>query len=81
MASTEDRIRKLIEENLEVDGQALASSADLNVSLMEAGVSSRDLVAFAKLVSHEFNVQFTSEDCARLKSVRELIGFLDARAG
>ena len=81
MASTEDRIRKLIEENLEVDGQPLASSVDLNVSLMEAGVSSRDLVAFAKLVSHEFNVQFASEDCARLKSVRDLIGFLDARAG
>lgn len=74
MTSTEDRIRKLIGENLEIDGATL----DLNSSLIEAGVSSMDLVAFAKLVSQEFGVSFSPDDCARLNSVRALIGFLDS---
>ncbi len=74
MTSTEDRIRKLIGENLEIDGSTL----DLNISLTEAGVSSMDLVSFAKLVSQEFGVSFSPDDCARLNSVRALIGFLDS---
>ena len=81
MTSTEDRIRKLIDENLEVDGRPLGPLLDLNISLIEAGVSSMDLVAFAKLVSQEFNVAFSPDDCAKLNSVRDLIGFLDSHAG
>lgn len=74
MTSTEDRIRNLINENLEIDGSAL----DLNGGLTDAGVSSMDLVAFAKVVAKEFNVAFTPDDCANLKSIRELIERLDA---
>ena len=81
MSATEDRIRKLVNENLEVDGQPIALPEDLNLSLTEAGVSSLDLVAFAKLVAQEFNVTFTLDDCARLNTVRALIEFLDTQAG
>ncbi|MCY3764144.1 MAG: acyl carrier protein [Gemmatimonadetes bacterium] len=78
MASTEDRLRKLIAENLEVDGQPIALPDDLNISLMEAGISSVDLVAFAKLVAQEFDVKFSLEDCGEVKSVRELVDRLNA---
>ena len=78
MASTEDRIRKLVAENLEVDGRAIALPDDLNISLMEAGISSVDLVAFAKLVAQEFDVKFTLQDCGEVKSVRDLCNRLDA---
>lgn len=81
MATTEERIRQLVNENLEVDGQSLNLPPDLNISLTDAGVSSLDLVAFAKVVSQEFNVTFTLDDCVNLNSVRELIGFIDAGAG
>ena len=77
MASSEDRIRTLINENLGVDG----SSLDLNLSLSDAGVSSIDLVAFAKVVAGEYGITFTPQDCASLGSVRELIDFIDSRAG
>ena len=77
MASTEDRLRKLIAENLEVDGQPIALPDDLNISLVESGISSVDLVAFAKLVAQEFEVKFTLEDCGEVKSVRELVDRLD----
>lgn len=78
MASTEDRIRNLVAENLEVDGKPIALPEDLNISLMESGMSSLDLVEFAKVVSVEFDVKFTLEDCVRIKSIQELVEFLDA---
>lgn len=78
MASTAERIRNLIAENLEVDGQPIALPDDLGISLQEAGISSVDLVAFAKIVEGEFGVKFTLEDCANLNSVQELVAQLDA---
>ena len=78
MASTEDRLRSLIAENLEVDGKPIALPDDLNISLMEAGISYVDLVAFAKLVAQEFDVKFSLEDCGEVKSVRELVDRLNA---
>ena len=77
MASSENRIRALINENLGVDGQ----SVDLSLSLTDAGVSSIELVAFAKVVAREYGLTFTPQDCASLGSVRELIDFIDSRAG
>ncbi len=81
MATTEQRVRQLVSDNLEVDGQSLDLPADLNISLIDAGISSLDLVAFAKVVAQEFNISFTPEDCASVNSVRELIQFIDAGAG
>lgn len=81
MSATADRLRKLVSENLEVDGTPVSLPEDLNASLLDAGVSSVDLVAFGKLVSQEFNVKFTLEDCANLNSVQSLVEHLDANAG
>lgn len=78
MATTADRIRKLIEDNLEVDGQSIALPDDLNISLSEAGVSSVDILAFAKLVAEEFNMEFSPQDCVDVKTVQELVSRLDA---
>ena len=80
MSSTGDRIRQLINDNLEVDGQPIDVPDDLNLSLAEAGVSSTDLVAFAKLVSREFDVKFAPEDCA-VKNMQQLVELLDSRVG
>ena len=81
MSSTVDRLRKLVSDNLEVDGEPVNLPDNLNASLLDAGVSSVDLVAFGKLVSQEFNVKFTLEDCSNLNSVQSLIEHLDANAG
>ena len=76
MASTEERVRQLVSDNLEVDGQPLNLSADLNTGLTELGVSSLDVVAFAKLVSKEFNITFTIEDCETVNTIQKLIDHL-----
>ncbi len=81
MPSTEERIRKLVDDNLEIEGRAQGQPLNLNASLRDSGVSSVDFVAFARVVAQEFNVNFAAEDCTDLNSVGELIKFLEARAG
>ncbi len=80
MASTEDRLRKLISENLEVDGQPLSADLDFNKSLSEVGVSSMDLISFAAVVQDEFNVKLTPENCAEPQKLSALVEHLDANA-
>ena len=80
MASTEERVRKLISENLEVDGQPLSADLDFSSSLIDAGVSSVDVVAFARVVQDAFGIQFAVEDCTELTTLAALVEFLDARA-
>ncbi len=79
MATTEERIRKLVDENLEIDGRPIGRPLDLNSSLRDAGVSSVDFVAFTKLVGDEFGVNFTPDDCAKFTTMGELVEFLDSR--
>ena len=81
MATTEERVTQLISENLEVDGQPLSLPEDLDTGLTELAVSSLDIVAFAKLVTTEFNVTFNIEDCETVNTVRKLIDYIDAQSG
>lgn len=81
MGDTETRLISLVNNNIEVDGQALDIPADLKVSLVNAGVSSMDIIALAQLVSLEFNVEFTVEECVSLRTLREVVDFLDSKAG
>ena len=81
MASTAERLTSLVNDNLEVDGQALDIPDDLNISLVDSGVPSLDIVAFAKLVTQEFDVEFTVDDCVALNNLREVVDFLDSKAG
>ena len=80
MASTEERLRKLVSENLEVDGKPLSAEFDVNTSLLDAGVTSMELVAFAKVVQDEFGIKFEPEQCTEIQSLSALIEFLDAKA-
>ena len=74
MASTEERIRQLARENLDID------DIDFDATLVEADVSSVDAVAFAKLVSEEFGVEISSSKFAECPTLRTLADHLDSRA-
>ena len=80
MASTEERLRKLVDENLEVDGRPIGRELDLGKSLADAGVSSVDFVAFMKVVVGEFGVDMEAGDCADFKTLGDLVAALDAKA-
>ena len=75
MASTEERIRQLARENLDVDHEI-----DFDATLAEADVSSVDAVAFAKLVSQEFGVEISSNRFAECPTLRTLSDYLDSQA-
>ncbi len=77
--TTAARVRQLVSDNLEVDGQPLNLSEDMNTGLTELGVSSLDIAAFAKLVSQEFNITFTIEDCETVNTLQKLVGHIDSQ--
>ena len=81
MATTEERIRKLVDDNLEIEGRPAGRPLDLNSSLRDSGVSSVDFVAFTKVVADEFGVAFNPQDCDKYNTIGELVAFLDSRAG
>ena len=80
MATTEERLRKLVDENLEVDGRPIGRELDLSKNLRDAGVSSVDFVAFIKVVVNEFGVDMSVGDCEGLQNLEELVAFLDKSA-
>ena len=80
MASIEDRVRKLIAENLEVDGKPVDSSMALTSSLSDAGVSSLDIVSFGRVIQEEFGIKLTPECCEDLNTLGQLVTFLDTHA-
>ncbi len=77
MATTEERLRKLVDDNLDIEGRTAGEPLHMDYSLRESGVSSVDFVAFAKIVADEFGVTFNPEDCAKYNTVGELITRLE----
>ena len=76
MSSTEDRIKQLVNQHLE-----LGPDPDFDAHLGEAGVSSVDAVGFFKEVNEAFSLGLAPEDCLQFKTLRLLADFIDARAG
>ena len=76
MPSTEDRIRTLVQAKLD-----LGQEVNFDAKLSDAGVSSVDILAFVKVIEKEFNVTIPSEDFVKVQNLRELVTYLDARAG
>lgn len=76
MATTEDRIRELVRENLDLD-----RDPNFDASLSDSGVSSVDAIAFMKIVSQEFGVEISPDDLGQIMNLRDLASFINARTG
>ena len=81
MSSTEERVRALVDANLDIEGRSAGSPLTMDLSIVDAGVSSTDVVAFWKVVCEEFGVDISAEEFAELLTPGDLIAHLDARAG
>ena len=79
MSNTDERIRALVDENLKIDGREPGQPLNYDLSIIEAGVSSTDVVAFWKLVCEEFGIDISAEEFAELLTPSDLIAYLDAR--
>ena len=74
MSSTEDRLKKIIADNLDLDHEP-----DFNAQFSQAGVSSVQAIAFFKVVNDEFGLGLAAEDCLKFKTLQNLVEHIDAR--
>ena len=75
MTSTEQRIRHLVREHLDI-----TRDLDFDASFGQFDISSVDVVAFAKLVGQEFGFTIPPGDFAQIQNLRGLADYLDAHA-
>ncbi len=80
MASIEERVRQLADENLEVDGQPIGKLLDPDKGFTDLGVSSMDAVSFAKVLEQEFNVSLLPDKAGEVRTIGDLIAYLEANA-
>lgn len=80
MASNEQRLLKLVDENLKVEGRTAGEPLNMDRSIADAGIPSQDIVAFLLLVNEEFGTSISAGDCGDLLTPRSLLEFLDANA-
>lgn len=81
MSTTEERVRALVDANLDIEGRSAGQPLTMDLSIVDAGVSSTDVVAFWRVVCEEFGVDISAEDFAELLTPGDLIAHLDAQAG
>ena len=74
MSSTKDRIKGIIDNNLDLDREP-----DFHAKLVEYGVSSVDCIAFFKIVNDEFNLGLVAEECRQFETLQDLVTFIDGR--
>ena len=74
MSSTEDRLRKIIADNLDLDREF-----DFSTQFSETGITSLDAVAFYKLVNEEFALGLVAEECLQFRTLQDLVAHIDAR--
>ena len=80
MASTAERLRKLVSDNIELDGKSIDIPEDMDINLSEAGVPSTDLLALGKLIAQDFNVPLTPEDAATFNNLKKIVEYIDSKA-
>lgn len=78
MATNEERLVQLIDDNLMIDGRNPGDPLNMDRNIADAGVPSADIVAFLKLVNENFGVSISAGDCGDLLTPRNLVEYLDA---
>lgn len=78
MSSTEERIRAIVDQTVEIEGREAGQPLDLTRNVGETGVSSSDIVAFWQMVNQEFGTDISAEEYAELLTPQDLIDHLES---
>ena len=78
MSSTEERIRAIVDQTVEIEGRVAGQPIDLTRNVAETGVSSSDIVAFWQMVNQEFGTDISAEEFAELLTPQDLINHLES---
>ncbi len=75
MATTEDRIRQIIADNIDAD-----RDPDFDAKLVDSGVSSIDCINFYKLVNDEFSLGLVADECRQFETLSQLVEYINQKA-
>ena len=78
MSSTEERIRAIVDQTVEIEGREAGQPLDLSRNVAESGVSSSDIVALWQAVNQEFGTDISAEEFAELLTPQDLINHLES---
>ncbi len=76
MSSTFDRVKDIIVENLDVDGDIVTMDASFRDDL---NADSLDLVELIMAFEEEFESEISDEEAQGLRSVGDVVSYLDSR--
>ncbi len=76
MSSTFDRVKEIIIENLDVDGDIVTMEASFRDDL---NADSLDLVELIMAFEEEFESEISDEEAQGLQSVGDVVSYLDAK--
>ena len=74
MATIQDKARALISSKMKVDESEVTEDKHL---FNDLGADSLDFVELSMLLEHEFNVKFSEEDTAKVKTVGDLYRLIE----
>ena len=74
MASSEDRIKELFQENM-------GRPVDTSASVADTGISSLDAVDFIRRVGAEFSITIPPEEMAKFNNFGDLVAYVDSHSG
>ena len=74
MATIQDKTRALISSKMKIDESEITENKHL---FNDLGADSLDFVELSMLLEHEFNVKFSEEDTAKVKTVGDLYKLIE----
>ena len=74
MATIQDKAKALISSKMKVDESEITEDKHL---FNDLGADSLDFVELSMIMEHEFNVKFSEEDTANVKTVGDLYAMIE----
>ncbi len=77
-ASTEERVKKIVVEQLGVKEEEVSADSSF---VDDLGADSLDTVELVMALEEEFNIEIQDEDAEKITTIKQAIDFIGAKAG
>ncbi|MBW2185974.1 MAG: acyl carrier protein [Desulfuromonadales bacterium C00003068] len=77
MASTEDRVQKIVAEQLGVEADQVTSEASF---MDDLGADSLDTVELVMALEEEFDIEISDEDAEKIQTVKDAVTYVSSNS-
>ncbi|OQY25261.1 MAG: acyl carrier protein [Desulfobacteraceae bacterium 4572_35.2] len=77
MASTEDRVQKIVAEQLGVEEDQVTSEASF---MDDLGADSLDTVELVMALEEEFDIEISDEDAEKIQTVKDAVTYVSSNS-